>query len=114
MPGKVLLVTCKTVTSTVAKTVSGKKHKVNEQVRTCIGRRVRGTVTFTVSATSDRATISRGRVVYATGTSLPIGSGRSLLLLTEPRRLEPGRYTLSVRTRHHGRWSTRRATIAIG
>ncbi|MBV9714138.1 MAG: choice-of-anchor D domain-containing protein [Solirubrobacterales bacterium] len=114
MPGKVLLVTCKTVTSTVAKTVSGKKHKVKEQVRTCIGRRVRGTVTFTVSATSDRATISRGRVVYATGTSLPIGSGRSLLLLTEPRRLEPGRYTLSVRTRHHGRWSTRRATIAIG
>lgn len=113
LPGKVLLVACKSVTVTVAKTVSGRKHKVKERVQRCTGRRLSGTATFTVSATSDHATVSRGRVLYATGTSLPIGGGRSLLVVTEQRSLEPGRYTLSLRTRHNGRWATRRATIAI-
>ncbi len=112
--GTLVLVTCKTVTKTVEKTVSGKKHKVREKVQNCTGRRVGGTVKVTVSVGSGRATISRGRVVYATGTSLTIGGGRWLLLLTEQQGLERGRYTLTLRSRHNGRSSTRRATIAIG
>jgi hypothetical protein len=113
-PGKVELITCKTTTKTVTKKVKGKKRKVKRKVQKCIGKLVSGTVRFTVTAASGRATISRGRVVYATGTSLPIGGGRSLLRLSEQRTLEQGRYTLTVRARHSRRWSTRRATITIG
>ncbi len=69
---------------------------------------------FTVTAARARATISRGGVVYATGISLPIGDGRSLLLLTEQRALEQGRYTLTVRVHQSRGWSTRRAPITIG
>jgi hypothetical protein len=111
--GKIVLVTCKTVTKTVTNMVSGKKHKAREKVHKCTGRRVGTTVQVTVSGPSGRATISRGRVVYATGTNLTIGGGRWLLLLTERRALKPGRYMLTLRRRHDGRWSTRRATIAI-
>ena len=108
--GNLVLVTCRTI----AETVGGKKHKAKRRAQKCTGRRVRATVNVTVSVSSGRATISRGRVVYATGTSLTLGDGRWLLLLTEKRRLEPGRYTLTLRSRHNGRWTIRRATIAIG
>jgi hypothetical protein len=112
--GNVVLVTCKTVTKTVANLVSGKRHQAREKkVQKCTGRRVGGTVQVSVSVPSGRAKISRGRVVYATGTSLTIGGGRWLLLLTERRALDPGRYTLTFRSRYNGRWSTRRATITI-
>ncbi|MBV9367881.1 MAG: choice-of-anchor D domain-containing protein [Solirubrobacterales bacterium] len=112
-PGTVVLVTCKSLTKTVAKLLSGTKHKVREKVQKCTGRRVGSTVKVTVSVPSGRAMISRGRVVYATGKSLTIGGGRWLLLLTEQRGLKPGRYTLTVRSRHKGRWSTRRGTITL-
>jgi Cep192 domain 4 len=111
--GKLVLVTCKIVTTTVAKRVSGKNHTAKRRVQKCTGRRV-GSATVTVSAPSGRVTISRGSVLYARGTSLTLGGGRWLLLLTEQRGLEPGRYTLRLRSRHNGRWATRRATIAIG
>ena len=112
--GKIELVTCKNAAKTVTKKVNGKKRKVKKKVQTCTGKLVYGTVDFTVTAASDRATISRGRVVYATGTTLPIGDGRSLLLLTEQRALEHGRYTLTVRVHQSRGWSTRRAPITIG
>jgi len=111
--GKVLVVTCKAATKTVAKVTRGRKRTVKEKVQKCAGRLVPGTVKVTVSAVTARATISRGRVVQATGTSLAIGNGRFLLLLTERRALEPGRYTLTMRSGHNGRSSTLRATIAI-
>ena len=112
--GKLVLVTCKAVTRTVAKMVGGKKHEARQRVQECTGRRVGVAVEVTVGVPSGRATISRGRVVYARGTSLTLGGGRWLLLLTENRGLEPGHYTLTLRSRHNDRWSTRRATIAIG
>ncbi len=112
-PGKVELVTCRTVTTTVTKKVNGKTRRVKAQAQKCTGRLVSGTVQFTVTAADDRATISRGRVVYAAGVSVPMGGGRSLLLLDERLALEHGRYTLTVRARQERRWSTRRATITI-
>lgn len=112
--GKVALVTCKNATKTVTKKVKGKKRKVKKKVQKCTGKLVSGTLRFTVTAARDRATISRGRVVYATGISLPIGDGRSLLLLTEQRAIEHGRYTLTVRVHQSRGWSTRRAPITIG
>ena len=112
-PGKVVLVTCKTTIKTVAKIVSGKKHKVKEKVLTCTGRLVSGDMQFRVSATSGHATVSRGRVVYATGISLGTGGTFWLLLVGERRALGPGRYTLTVRRRLNRRWISRRATITI-
>ena len=113
-PGKIELVTCKTATKTVTKKGNGKKRKVKKRVQTCTGKLLSGTVRFTVTAASDRAAISRGRVVYATGISLPMGGGRSILLLSEHRALTRGRYTLTVRAHHSRHWSTRRAMITIG
>ena len=113
-PGILELVTCNTATKTVTENVKGKKRKVKQKLQKCAGKLVSSTVKFTVTGGSDQATISRGRVVYATGTSLPLGGGRSLLLLTEQRALEHGGYTLTLRAYHSRRWSTSRATITIG
>ena len=110
--GKFELVICRATTRAVIKRVKGRKRKVKEKVRTCTARLVSGTVKFTISATSGRVTISRGHVVYAIGTKFTIGS-RWLLLLTEQREFEPGRYALTMRSRHNERWSTRHATITI-
>ncbi len=112
--GKVLLVTCKAATRTVVKVVRGRKRTVKEKGQKCAGRLVSGIVKLTVSAGSGHATISRGRRVHATGTSLALGGGRFLLLLTAQRAFAPGRYTLTMRSRHSGRWTQLTAPIAIG
>ena len=104
--GKVELITCKTV----IKKVRGHRRTVQK----CTGRLVSGTIKFTATALSVHATISRGRLVYAAGASLPMGHGRSQLLLADLRPLRSGRYTLTVRTRHGGRRVTRRMAITIG
>lgn len=102
-PGKIVLVTCRTVT----KKVKDRKRKVQE----CAVRLVSGSVKFTVTA--GRATISRGRTLYATGATVSIGPGRSQLVLTDRRLLRRGSYTLSVRTRHHRGWIVQRQRITI-
>jgi hypothetical protein len=99
------LITCKTVIRTV-------KRKRRKQQK-CTGRLVSGTIKFTTAA-SDHATLSRGRVIYARGTSVALGHERSQLLLADLRPLHHGRYTLTLRSRHGQHWSTRRATITIG
>jgi hypothetical protein len=97
------VITCKTVT----KTVNGHARKIQK----CAGRLVSGAVKFT--ATSARATISRGRVVYARGSSALFDHDRSQLVLSDLRPIKPGRYTLTVRT-HTGRhWSTSRRQITM-
>jgi HYDIN/CFA65/VesB family protein/collagen triple helix repeat protein len=103
-PGKIELITCTTVIK-----------KINHRnVQKCTGRLVSGTIKFTASPVRVRATLARGRLVYATGADVPMGRGRSQLLLTDLRQLHPGRYTLTVRTRHGRRWTTRRRAITIG
>lgn len=68
----------------------------------CAGRAIAGTITITASGGAVRASLSRGRTVYAIGTSVPLGHGRSELILERLRDLRPGPYTLTL-TRHRGR-----------
>jgi hypothetical protein len=67
---------------------------------------VSGTVTFTTTAA--RATLTRGRVVYATGTA-----NLTRLVLHTRRPVRAGRYTLNLRHRYGHRWITTRRQIMI-
>jgi hypothetical protein len=94
--GKVEIVTCKTV--------KGKQR--------CTAKFVSGTVKFTTTGQSARATLSRHGVVYAAGTA-SVARGRLSLRLSPLRRLRPGRYTLTLisGTGRHKRISTRSFTL---
>ena len=81
-PGRVRLVTCRTVTVKVG----GRKVKR----RRCSTRLISGTATFTTTATA-RASLRRGGVLYATGTA-----SRGRLRLNARRRVPAGRYTLTL------------------
>jgi streptogramin lyase len=88
--GKVELVSCAMLTKKV-------KGKAQEQMK-CTIKLVTGPVTFKTTGAS-AAVLSRGGLVYATGSA--IGSGRKTkLLLAARRRIREGRYTLTVT---HGR-----------
>jgi hypothetical protein len=73
-------------------------HK--SRLQQCTAKLVSGVRTFTATATTARATISRGRVVYATGQATAVGAGRWELEIHKRRALRPGLYTLTLRTRH--------------
>jgi virginiamycin B lyase len=103
--GKVELVSCTTVT----KNVKGHRRKVKQ----CTTKLVSGTVTFTTTAGDPQATLSRGPVVYGTGARVGLGQGRFGLLLVAKRRLTPGHYVLTQRTRQGQRWITTRSQIQI-
>jgi len=94
-------VTCKTVT----KKVKGRPHTV----RKCTGKLVSGTVKFT---TSESATVSRGHLIYATGTKVQLRR-RTELILVPRRRMRPGRYTLTSRHRIGRHVSARRTAITL-
>lgn len=97
--GKVELVSCTTLTKKV-------KGKAQEQMK-CTIKLVTAPVTFNTTGAS-AAVLSRGGLVYATGSA--IGSGRKTkLLLAARRRIREGRYTLTVT---HGR-THQRQTITI-
>jgi hypothetical protein len=100
-----LLITCRTV----VKKARGHRSKVWR----CIRPFRRGTLKSTTTAASDRAMVSRGRTMYATGVGVPIGKGRWQLLLNDLRPLPPGRYAMTLRGRR-GRRITRHVTIQIG
>jgi hypothetical protein len=93
--GKIELVTCKTVTVTVKKKIKGKTKKVKKTEQKCTGKTVSGTVKFTASGTIVKATLSRGRDVYATGMAR-MGSTRTEGALQVRRKLTAGRYTLTL------------------
>jgi hypothetical protein len=102
--GKVELVTCRTVKTKV--------HGHRRKVKKCSARIVSGPVRFTTTA-ADRVTVSRGRVTYATGTSVELRPGVQQLLLSCRRRLRPGRYTLKAHTGHGLGTLTTGSTITI-
>jgi hypothetical protein len=77
--GKIELVTCQTV--------KGKQY--------CTTKLVSGAVKFTGAGSSALATLSRHGVVYAKGTARTT-RGRMSLRLTRLRKLQPGRYTLTL------------------
>ncbi len=85
-PGTVELVTCQIV----------KQNGV--RVRKCVIKQVPGPVTFKVTGSGARATLSRRGAVYAAGTAQGGPHGRLRLSLEPLRRLRPGRYTLTLIT----------------
>jgi len=101
--GKVELVTCKTITKTV-------NHK-KKTVQVCTTKLVSGVVKFTTSGAVS-ASLARHGIVYATGAATRTGS-RTRLLLTAIRRLDPGRYTLTLNSRHGKRVTTSRQQVTI-
>jgi hypothetical protein len=86
--GHVEIVTCRAGTTTTR----GRKRTVNH----CRVLLVSSPATFTIRGVLDRAIISRGRRVYATGSSSSTGGGL-LLLMHSGRPLRPGGYTLTLR-----------------
>ncbi|MGA2165180.1 MAG: hypothetical protein ABSH36_12015 [Solirubrobacteraceae bacterium] len=94
--GQVELVTCKTV--------KGKQR--------CTTKLVSGTVKFTTTGSAAQATLSRHGVVYAAGTAR-VEHGRTSLRLLPLRKLQPGKYTLTVigGTGRHRRISTESFTL---
>jgi hypothetical protein len=91
-PGKIELVTCRTVTRYVRR--HGRKVRVSH--KQCNAKLVSGPIKFKVADATVKAVISRGHVVYATGTGVAVGRTRSQLLLTERHTIRPGRYTLTL------------------
>jgi hypothetical protein len=93
------MVTCTTI----------KRHGTSHQRCTAhLGSRP---VTFGTGA--DRASVSRGGLLYATGVNLATRRGRSRMLLAELRPLRAGRYTLTLRARRGRAWRLTRQTIVI-
>jgi hypothetical protein len=95
--GKVELVTCKKV---------AKKQR-------CTAKLVSGTVSFTTSGAPAQARLSRHGVVYAAGTARTASRRMSLRLLPV-RRLQPGKYTLTLinGTGKHKRISSESFTLS--
>jgi sugar lactone lactonase YvrE len=107
--GQTELVVCRKTTKTT--TTRGRKRKV--AVEKCSARLISGTVKFTAAGDVDRATVSRAGVSYATGVAVPTGPGRWQLVLDDKRILRPGRYTLTLTTRHGRRRTLEREAITI-
>ena len=105
--------TCKTVKKRLTRKIHGKPHKVTVKRRKCTGRLVSGKVKFTIGSRASSATLSRKSTVYATGVSVPGPHGKSHLVLTDRRPVKGGRYTLTLRIHHQGRWVVRRSQITI-
>ncbi|MGD0273464.1 MAG: FG-GAP-like repeat-containing protein [Gaiellaceae bacterium] len=100
IPGKIRLVTCKVVTVKVKGRMVKRKK--------CTTKLVSGTVSFT-TASAARASLTRGGVLYATGTVTKKG-----LVLHALRRVQAGRYTLTLRYRQGHKQVTMRSQIKIG
>jgi hypothetical protein len=84
-------------------------RKPNDHNQLCTAKLISAPLTFTANVSTARATISRGRVVYATGPAKAVGSGRWELVIHKRRALRAGRYTLTLRTRN----GVRRADLKI-
>lgn len=95
--GEVELITCQKETKTKTVKVHGKKKKKKVTEEHCTGKLVKGKVKVTVSGDATmRATLSRGGIVYATGTALVQPGRRTTSLLSPSLRLTKGRYTLTL------------------
>jgi hypothetical protein len=97
-----VLVTCKTITQTVAKNVHPKRKKVTVSRLACTTNTVTGSLKLTTAWVA-RAVLSRDRVVYATGVAAR-SAKHPQLVLSAPRTLRAGHYTLTLR------WTTGRTT----
>jgi hypothetical protein len=100
--GKILLVTCTPITTTITR--HGHPHRVHR--RKCTTRVITGTATFTTTVA--RAKLMRGGVLYATGRAR-----LNRLTLHARRRIVSGRYTLILIRRDGSRTIRTRHTIRI-
>ena len=108
--GQIELVACRTVTK--KRTKNGRKVAV--KVQKCTTRLVSGKVKFTIASHGVEAKVSRAGVTYATGRAIPTGKGRWQIVLTRQiHALRPGRYILTLRSRHGGRRTIERRPITI-
>jgi virginiamycin B lyase len=104
--GEIELVSCSIVKVRVG-------HRIANATR-CTARPVSGGVGFTtVRRPAVRASVLRDGILYASGASVSIGSGRSELLLTDRRQLRHGRYTLVLRHRSGARWVPSSQAVTI-
>jgi hypothetical protein len=99
--GQLELVTCKTTTKTV-------HHRKQTRI-ICTTKLVSGTVKFKVASAADRATLTRGHLIYAAG-PFRMANGARQLLLSPLRELVGGTYTLTM-TR--GRRTLGRVTVRL-
>jgi len=95
--GKVELVTCERV------------KKGGKIQQTCQTKQGASPIKFTGAGTKAAASLSRGKVTYATGFALDSGA-QTQLLLSPLRKIVKGRYTLTVKRANR----LRRETITIG
>ena len=108
--GQIELVVCRTVT----KKTTRNGHNVAVKVRKCTTKLVSGTVKFTIASHDVEATVSRAGVTYATGRAIPTATDQWRLVLTRQiHPLRPGRYTLTLRSRHGRRRILERTPITI-
>jgi hypothetical protein len=80
----------------------------------CARNVVSGRVKFSGAGPATRATIVRGRAVFAVGVSDPGGRGGSRLVLSDRRPLKRGTYTLILRDRRGGHWVSQRISVVLG
>lgn len=92
-PGKVIVIICLT--------------------RDCVVHVLGGTVHWSGNDGADRAVITRGHHVYATGRTIAMRHGRAEFVLNASRPLRPGRYTLTLHVRHGRSWTTRRIVVTV-
>jgi hypothetical protein len=86
--GQVELVTCTLLTM-------GKgKHK--KTVQKCTSKLTSSPVKFTTAGTAITAALSRGKILYATGSAIDSGKQTKLLLLRPRRTIAKGSYTLTL------------------
>ena len=108
--GQIELVVCRTVT----KKTTRNGRNIAVKVRKCTTKLVSGTVKFTIAGHDVGATVSGAGVTYATGRAIPTGPDQWRLVLTRQiHPLRPGRYILTLRSRHGGRRILERRPITI-
>jgi hypothetical protein len=105
----IVLMTCKPATRRIVR----KGGKVRVKRLTCSSRRLLGPSKLPITKRDTRATLSRGRTVFATGFAVKTGNGHWQLVLQARRKLRRGSYTLVLRSRHKGRSVTHRAQVLI-
>ena len=98
--GQIELVTCKSLAN------GKRKHK--KTVQKCVTKLTSSPVTFRSTGARIAAVLSRGKVLYATGSAIYSGK-QTKLLLTTPHNIGKGSYTLTLK---HGR-QRQRETITI-
>ncbi len=104
--GEVELVTCKSVTTGPGK--NNNKNNNKKTIQKCTIKLTSSPVTITTTGGSIKAVLSRGKIVYATG-SATISGKQTKLLMIPRRHIDRGSYTLML-THGHKR---QRETITI-